>query len=311
MSVTDRCSLRCVYCLPDNPGFAPNSLNSLELQRLTELVHAVVRVHKIRLTGGEPTLNDDLVDHLHHAKSIAPLVGLTTHGVLLEPLLPALRAGDLDRLNISFVRSTPPASAAARAAAGFRRRARRDGFERVLSAIRAAKQLGFAPLTINAVAMPDTDYAALARFAAFEGVHVRFIRADGDRRGALVADRGLRQRRRDAPADLRGRHLAERMERTQQGDRAGVGDRRARSRQVLAGLHHHRQRAVLRDVRSPAAVQPRQARHLPDGRSWARPDSDLRRGDDAALVTTVRHAVAGKRPPVVFERHGTMAAIGG
>ena len=302
VSVTDRCSLRCVYCLPDNPGFAPNSLNSLELQRLTELVHAVVRVHKIRLTGGEPTLNYDLVDHLHHAKSIAPLVGLTTHGVLLEPLLPALRAGGLDRRNISLD---------ALDAAGFRRRARRDGFRRVLSAIRVAKQLGFAPLTINAVAMPDTDYAALARFAAFEGVHVRFIRADGDRRGAFVADRGQRQRRRDAPADLRGRHLAERMERTQQGDRAGVGDRRARSRQVLAGLHHHRQRAVLRDVRSPAAVQPRQARHLPDGRSWARPDSDLRRGDDAALVTTVRHAVAVKRPPVVFERHGTMAAIGG
>src|SRR5687768_14848005 len=98
VSITDRCNLRCVYCLPESPGFAPKSVSTLELKRLVELVHAAVGVHKIRLTGGEPTLNDDLVDHLHHAKTVAPLVGLTTNGVLLEPLLPALRAGGLDRL---------------------------------------------------------------------------------------------------------------------------------------------------------------------------------------------------------------------
>lgn len=259
-------------------------------------------MHKIRLTGGEPTLNDDLVDHLLHAKSIAPLVGLTTNGVLLEPLLPALRAGGLDRLNISLD---------ALDAASFRRSARRDGLERVLSAIRAAKQLGFAPLKINAVAMPDTDYAALARFAAFEGVHVRFIElmAIGEARSwqpsAYVSADEMRRR-----IFAAGISLSECRERDEATARVWAIDGHDPAECSLG---------FITTVSAPFCATCDRLRLSSRGRLYTclMDDhghdliDDLRRGDDAAVVSTVRQAVAGKRPPAVFERRGTMAAIGG
>ena len=93
-------------------------------------------------------------------------VGLTTNGLRLEPLLPALRGAGLNRLNVSL--DAPDA-------AGFRRVTRREGLERVLSALRAARWEGFTPLKINAVGLQDTDYAGLVRLAMREGLHVRFI----------------------------------------------------------------------------------------------------------------------------------------
>lgn len=302
VSVTDRCNLRCTYCLPENPGFTRNSVSTRELQSLVELVHRAVGVHKIRLTGGEPTLNDDLVDHLHHAKRIAPLVGLTTNGVLLEPLLPALRAGGLDRLNISLD---------ALDAEGFRRASRRDGLERVLSAIRAAKRLGFAPLKINAVAMPDTDYAALARFAAFEGVHVRFIElmAIGEARpwqaSAYVSSDEMRRRIFAAGISLRER-----------------ADRDEATARVWAIDGHDADECSLgfiTTVSAPFCATCDRLRLSSRGRLYTclMDDqghdliTDLRRGDEAAVIATVRAAVAGKRPPAAFVRHGSMAAIGG
>ena len=154
---------------------------------------------------------------MHPATSIAPLVGLTTNGVPLEPLLPALRAGGLDRLDIPLGGLDADA---------FRRRARCDGLPRVRSAMRAAKRLGFAPLKLNAVAMPDTDYAALVRFAACEGVHLRWIRlmAIGEVRpwqaAADVSADDLRTR-----IVAAGISLHERPDRGRS-DRADMGDRR-------------------------------------------------------------------------------------
>ncbi len=302
VSVTDRCNLRCVYCLPENPGFTPNSVTTRELQRLVELVHAAVGVHKIRLTGGEPTLNDDLVDHLHHAKSIAPLVGLTTNGVLLEPLLPALRAGGLDRLNISLD---------ALDADAFRRSARRDGLDRVLAAIRAAKRLGFAPLKINTVALPDTDYAALARFAVFEGVHVRFIElmAIGEARpwqaAAYVSADEMRRR-----IFAAGISLHERSDRDEATARVWTIDGHDADACSLG---------FITTVSAPFCATCDRLRLSSRGKLYTclMDDhghdliGDLRRGDDAAVIATVTKAVAAKRPPAVFVRRGTMAAIGG
>jgi len=302
VSVTDRCNLRCVYCLPANAGFEPNSVTTRELQRLVTLVGQAVAIHKIRLTGGEPTLNDDLVDHLHHAKSIAPLVGLTTNGVLLEALLPALRAGGLDRLNISLD---------ALDSEGFRRAARRDGLDRVLAAIRAAKRLGFAPLKINAVALPDTDYAALARFAAFEGVHVRFIElmAIGEARpwqaSAYVSADEMRRR-----IFAAGISLHERSERDEATARVWAIDDHDPAECSLG---------FITTVSAPFCATCDRLRLSSRGflHTCLMDDaghdliSDLRRGDEAAVIATVRRAVAAKRPPAVFVRHGTMASIGG
>src|SRR5690606_4420424 len=111
---------------PEHARFAPERASAAELQELMRLVAAAVPVHKIRLTGGEPTLCEDLVDHVRVARSLAPTVGMTTNGVLLEGQLPALRAAGLNRLNISLD---------ALDEAGFRQVARRDGLEAVLASI--------------------------------------------------------------------------------------------------------------------------------------------------------------------------------
>lgn len=166
VSLTDRCNLRCTYCLDEDVHFAPERLASSELQRLIAAVTAAAGVHKIRLTGGEPTLNPDLPAFVRAARWLVPTVGLTTNGVLLEPLLPELREAGLTKLNISLDAAD---------AEGFARFTRRDRFAAVLSAMRAARRLGFAPLKINAVATTETDAPALVRFALAEGVHLRFI----------------------------------------------------------------------------------------------------------------------------------------
>ncbi len=180
LSLTDRCNLRCVYCLPEHARFATERATTAELMSLVDLIATVLPVRKIRLTGGEPTLCDDLLAHVRHARTVADEVTMTSNGVLLSPLLPGLKAAGLDRLNISLDAVDP---------AGFRQAARRDHFHKVVDAIRGAKAIGLTPLKVNAVAMRDTDYAGLVRFAVAEGVHLRFIelmaigeaRADHDR----------------------------------------------------------------------------------------------------------------------------------
>lgn len=167
LSLTDRCNLRCVYCLPEHARFAAERATATELLRLTELVAAVADVRKIRLTGGEPTLHPDLVAITAHCASlVGDQLGMTSNGVLLAPLLPDLRAAGLRRLNISLDAVDE---------AGFRRSTRRDGVQRVIAAIRTARDLGYSPLKVNAVAMRGIDAAGLVRFALSESVHLRFI----------------------------------------------------------------------------------------------------------------------------------------
>jgi cyclic pyranopterin phosphate synthase len=166
VSLTDRCNLRCTYCLPEAASFAATRIAPGEIQQLMAAVVAAGQVTKIRLTGGEPTLCPELVEHVRAARWLVPTVAMTSNGVLLRPLLPALKEAGLSRLNISLDAADP---------AGFAAATRRDRFPAVLGAIRAARDLGFAPLKLNAVATVDSDAAALVRLAVAERVHLRFI----------------------------------------------------------------------------------------------------------------------------------------
>lgn len=302
VSVTDRCNLRCTYCLPDDARFASSRASTPELLRLTSLIGTAVGVRKIRLTGGEPTLADDLVDHVRHARSLVPIVGLTTNGVLLEPLLPALRDAGLNRLNISLD---------ALDSEGFRRVARRDGLDRVVAAIRAARRLGFTPLKVNAVAMQATDFPALVRFAAWEGIHLRFIElmAIGEARAFQATEYvpATEMRHRISAAGIA---LSERSDRDEPTSRVWAIDGHDPAECSVGFITTVSRPFCATCDRLRLSSQGRLFTCLMDntGVDLLTP---LRAGDEAAVDARIRAAVVGKRPPAEFVRHEVMAAIGG
>jgi len=172
ISVTDRCNLRCTYCMPEEVVF----LNRQELLSYEEIVRFVrllvpLGVNKIRLTGGEPLVRKDLhklVAMLRHIPGISDL-SLTTNGILLAEQAERLYRAGLRRLNISLDTLRP---------AVFRQLTRRDGLERVLEGIRVARQVGFAPIKLNAVSIrgvTEDEVVPLARFARENGLELRFI----------------------------------------------------------------------------------------------------------------------------------------
>ncbi len=302
VSLTDRCNLRCLYCLPEQAQFATTRATSAELRRLTALIWAAAGVKKIRLTGGEPTLCDDLPEFVAHARSLVNVVGMTTNGVLLEPMLPALQAAGLTRLNISLD---------AIDAENFRRFSRRDGLDRVLSSIRAARRFGFNPLKINAVAMPDTDYAMLTKFAAWEGVHLRFIElmAIGEARSfqprAHVSADVMRQRIFDA-----GVRLTERVDLDEPTSRVWAIDDNDPANCSVGFITTVSQPFCATCDRLRLSSQGRLFTCLMDN-SGHDLLTALRAGDEDGVKTTVVAAVRGKKPPASFVRHDNMASIGG
>ncbi|HJZ89591.1 MAG TPA: GTP 3',8-cyclase MoaA [Gemmataceae bacterium] len=172
ISVTDRCNLRCTYCMPEEVTFRPKD----ELLTFEEIVHFVrvaspLGVNKIRLTGGEPLMRRDL----HKLVALlCPLpgitdVGMTTNGLLLAEHGRALYDAGLRRLNVSLDTLDP---------GRFRELTRRDGLDRVLAGLEAARAAGFAPIKVNAVSIrgfTDRDAVALARFGRENGYEIRFI----------------------------------------------------------------------------------------------------------------------------------------
>ena len=172
VSVTDRCNIRCVYCMPEAVTFLPKShlLTFEEIERLAR-VAAGLGVTKLRLTGGEPLVRRDLerlVAQLVAVPGVADL-GLTTNGILLAEQAQALRDAGLRRVNISLDTLDPDR---------FRALTRRDGLDRVIAGIDAALAAGFDPIKLNAIALKgstEDDLIPLARFARERGVELRFI----------------------------------------------------------------------------------------------------------------------------------------
>src|SRR6266478_172156 len=145
ISVTDRCNLRCVYCMPEEVVFMDKHelLSFEEITRFVEIV-APLGIDKIRLNGGEPLLRRDLPRLVAMSCKVPGIkdVGLTTNGILLAHLAQPLFDAGLRRINISLDALDP---------ARFRQLSRRDGFEKVLEGIHAAKKAGFDHVKINAV----------------------------------------------------------------------------------------------------------------------------------------------------------------
>ncbi len=173
ISVTDRCNIRCFYCMPaENVHFRPREelLSFEETERFVRVM-ARMGVDKLRLTGGEPLVRHDLHRLIALLTRIPGIIdiALTTNGILLAEQARPLKNAGLHRLNISLDTLNPET---------FRRITRREGFERVLEGIFAAQRAGFERLKINAVAIrgiTEDEAVPLARFARDHDVEVRFI----------------------------------------------------------------------------------------------------------------------------------------
>ena len=172
ISVTDRCNLRCTYCMPEEVVFRDRR----ELLSFEEIVHfttvaASLGIDKLRLTGGEPLMRRDLAGLVGSLRAIPGItdIGLTTNGLLLPEQAAGLRSAGLDRLNISLDTLD---------AGRFRELTRRDGLDRVFAGIEAAQSAGFARIKINAVSLrgfAETDTLPLARFCRERNLELRFI----------------------------------------------------------------------------------------------------------------------------------------
>ena len=172
ISVTDRCNIRCVYCMPETVQFLPRAdlLSFEEIGRVVR-VAAGLGVDKVRLTGGEPLVRRGLAGLVEGLTKVDGIrdVGLTTNGLLLAPIARDLWQAGLRRINVSLDTLDPDR---------FRQLTRRDGCEEAIAGILAAKAAGFDPVKINAVAIKgstEEDVVPLARFAREHGLELRFI----------------------------------------------------------------------------------------------------------------------------------------
>jgi cyclic pyranopterin phosphate synthase len=173
LSVTDRCNLRCHYCMPEDEYIwlpREDVLTFEEIGRLTDLL-AAVGVDRLRLTGGEPLLRRDLPSLIAQLSGRPWLrdLAMTTNGVLLEGAAPELKAAGLQRVTVSL--DTVQRDR-------FKRLARFDALPAVLAGIAAVKRLGFQNLKLDTVVTRgdnDDELADLIEYARDAGAEVRFI----------------------------------------------------------------------------------------------------------------------------------------
>jgi len=174
VSLTDRCNLRCSYCMPPEgldwlPG--PDQLTDDELARLLAIATGRLGITEVRFTGGEPLLRRGLVDIVARTAALVPRpeISLTTNGIGLARLARPLREAGLDRINVSL--DTLDAQV-------FQVIAKRDRLADVLAGLAAAAAAGLAPVKVNAVLLRgvnDHEAASLLRFCLDHGYQMRFI----------------------------------------------------------------------------------------------------------------------------------------
>ncbi len=173
ISVTDRCNLRCTYCMPEEgiKQLAHNDILSFE--EITQIVRyaAALGITKIRITGGEPLVRKgitDLISMLARVPGIQDLA-MTTNGMLLADYATKLKEAGLHRINISLDTLNPET---------FRRITRGGELSRVLQGIEAAKNAGISPIKLNCViksSSAEEDALAVKEFGDMQGIKVRFI----------------------------------------------------------------------------------------------------------------------------------------
>lgn len=174
VSLTDRCNLRCTYCMPEE-GLQwlgkSDLLTDDEIVRLISLAVTDLGVEEVRFTGGEPLLRPGLVGIVERVAALEPRprMSLTTNGIGLRRTAAALKAAGLDRVNVSLDTLRPDV---------FKTLTRRDRHHDVLDGLEAARAAGLTPVKVNAVLMPglnDDEAPELLAWAVEHDYELRFI----------------------------------------------------------------------------------------------------------------------------------------
>ncbi|HEX9031226.1 MAG TPA: GTP 3',8-cyclase MoaA [Streptosporangiaceae bacterium] len=315
VSLTDRCNLRCSYCMPPE-GLewlpAPDQLTDDELVRLLTIAVERLGITEIRFTGGEPILRRGLAGIVARTAALRPRpeISITTNGIGLARLAGPLQDAGLDRVNVSL--DTLDAQT-------FVTLARRDRLPDVLAGLTAAAGTGLAPVKVNAVLMRgvnDHEAADLLRFCLDHGYQMRFIE-----QMPLDAQHGWR-RENMVTADEILAILSERFTLTPD-DAKARGSAPAEMFLVNGGPARV---GVIGSVTRPFCGACDRVRLTADGQVrnclFAREESDLRTSlragaDDDELAERWRRAVASKLPghginnPDFLQPARPMSAIGG
>ncbi len=173
ISLTDKCNLRCVYCMDEDMTFRPSSelMQNEEILKLAELF-TELGFHKFRLTGGEPSVRKDILDIVRGISSLPDVreLSMTTNGIQLKEMAQPLVEAGLDRLNISIDTLNPEK---------FKKLTRWGNVEDVWEGIAAAEAAGLLPIKLNAVVVRNwndkEDVVDLARLTLFHDWQMRFI----------------------------------------------------------------------------------------------------------------------------------------
>ena len=315
VSLTDRCNLRCAYCMPpEGLDWLPTTdqLTDDEVVRLVRIGVERLGIREVRFTGGEPLLRRGLAGIVARTAALRPRpeISLTTNAIGLERTAGTLRAAGLDRVNVSLDTLRPET---------FRKLARRDRLPDVLDGLAAAAQVGLRPVKVNAVLMRglnDDEAVPLLRYCLDRGYELRFIEQmpldaqHGWKRAEMVtAEEILAALGREftlTPDDPRQRGSAPAEAFLVDEGPARVG--------------------VIASVTRPFCGTCDRVRLTADGQVrnclFARSESDLRGplrsgADDAELAAAWRRAVAVKLPghgindPSFLQPDRPMSAIGG
>lgn len=173
LSITDRCNLRCIYCMPDDGiGFMSHD-NILRYEEILRIVELSIQkgIHKVRLTGGEPLVRKGFTGFIKRLSRIEGLkeITLTTNGILLKEFAADIKNSGIHRINISLDSLKRER---------FSQITGRDLFDQVWEGILEAERVGFDPIKINMVAMRginDDEIGNFARLTLEKPYHVRFI----------------------------------------------------------------------------------------------------------------------------------------
>jgi cyclic pyranopterin phosphate synthase len=315
VSLTDRCNLRCAYCMPPE-GLdwlpAPEQLTNDEVVRLVRVAVERLGITEVRFTGGEPLLRRGLASLVARTAELRPRpeISLTTNAIGLARSAAALRTAGLDRVNVSLDTLRPET---------FRKLARRDRLPDVLDGLTAAAAAGLTPVKVNAVLMRDLnddEAVPLLRFCLEHGYELRFIEQmpldaqHGWKRAEMVTAQEI--------FDLLGREFTLTPD-----DPGQRGSAPAETFVVNGGPARV---GVIASVTRPFCGTCDRVRLTADGQIrnclFARTESDLRGpmragASDAELAARWQRAVAIKLPghgindPTFLQPDRPMSAIGG
>ncbi|MFP8907214.1 GTP 3',8-cyclase MoaA [Streptomyces atacamensis] len=315
VSLTDRCNLRCTYCMPEE-GLKwlakPELLTDDEIVRLVRVAVTMLGVEEVRFTGGEPLLRPGLVGIVERCAALEPRpkLSLTTNGIGLERTAEALREAGLDRVNVSLDTLDPEV---------FQRMTRRRRHADVLAGLAAARAAGLSPVKVNAVLMPGLNEAEapdLLSWAVEHAYELRFIE-----QMPLDAQHGWRREGMITAGDILA-SLRTRFSLTPEGEDSR-GSAPAERWIVDGGPHRV---GVIASVTRPFCRTCDRTRLTADGQVrtclFAREESDLRGAlragaDDAEIARLWKAAMWGKKAgsglddPSFLQPARPMSAIGG